>query len=70
MKDLICRKMADVLEGISCERLMDIMEIPADERMGDFAIPCFSLAKEQRRNPAVIAAEFREALSGLFRCAH
>lgn len=63
MKDLICRKMADVLEGISCERLMDIMEIPADERMGDFAIPCFSLAKEQRRNPAVIAAEFREALS-------
>lgn len=63
MKDLICRKMADVLEGISCERLLDIMEIPADERMGDFAIPCFSLAKEQRRNPAVIAAEFREALS-------
>lgn len=65
MKNIFCEKAAKILGGgVSREKLLGIMEIPADEKMGDFAIPCFSLAKEQRRNPAMIAAEFREALSG------
>ena len=64
MKDLFCKKAAEVLEGITREQLQAITEVPTDEKMGDFAIPCFSLAKEQHRNPAVIAAEFREILSG------
>lgn len=63
MKKVLCEKVADVLEGISAEELLEIIEIPADEKMGDFAIPCFSLAKVQRKNPTVIAAEFKEILS-------
>ena len=63
MKKVLCQKAAEVLEGISKEQLLEIMEIPADERMGDFAIPCFALAKVQRKNPAVIAAEMKEKLS-------
>ncbi|MCM1541100.1 MAG: arginine--tRNA ligase [Blautia sp.] len=64
MKELFCKKAAEVLEGISEEQLLALLEVPADEAMGDYAIPCFTLAKEQRRSPAVIAAEFREILSG------
>lgn len=63
MKDLFCKKAAEVLEGISYGQLLAITEIPSDEKMGDYAIPCFALAKELHRNPAVIAAEFREILS-------
>ncbi len=60
MKELFCKKASEVLGGITCERLLDITEVPANKKLGDYAIPCFSLAGEQRRNPAVIAAEFRE----------
>ncbi|MCM1064622.1 MAG: arginine--tRNA ligase [Eubacterium sp.] len=64
MRELFCEKAAEVLEEISEEQLRALLEVPTDETMGDYAIPCFALAKEQRRSPAVIAAEFREILSG------
>ncbi|MCM1214501.1 MAG: arginine--tRNA ligase [Lachnospiraceae bacterium] len=64
MRELFCEKAAEVLEEISEEQLRVLLEVPTDETMGDYAIPCFALAKEQRRSPAVIAAEFREILSG------
>ncbi len=63
MKKKLCNKVAKVLEGISYEQILELMEIPADEKMGDFAIPCFSLAKIWRKNPAIIAADFAEALA-------
>ena len=63
MKKTLCKKISKVLDEISYQQLLELIEIPADEKMGDFAIPCFSLAKIQRKNPAVIAAEFKEILS-------
>ena len=51
------------MEGVTCEQLEAIVEVPADEKMGDFAIPCFSLARQRRRDPAVIAEEFRKIIS-------
>ncbi|MGN0140812.1 MAG: arginine--tRNA ligase [Roseburia sp.] len=63
MKKVLCEKAAKMLDGISCEKLLELMEVPADEKMGDYAIPCFSLAKVQHRNPAAIAAELKEQLS-------
>ena len=62
MKKKLCNEVVKVLEGISYEQALELMEIPADEKMGDFAIPCFSLAKIWRKNPAIIAAEFTAAL--------
>lgn len=65
MKNEFCEKAAKILgERITRQQLLAITEVPADEKMGDYAIPCFALAKEQRRNPAIIAAEFREILCG------
>lgn len=63
MKKKLCNDVAKVLEGISYDQLLELIEIPVDEKMGDFAIPCFSLAKIWRKNPAIIAAEFAEALN-------
>lgn len=63
MKKELCNKISNVLSGISYSRLLEIIEVPTEEKMGDFAIPCFSLAKVQRKNPAIIATEFKEILS-------
>ncbi len=62
MKEALCEKMAKVLGDFSYEQLMVLVEIPADEKLGDFAIPCFALAKVQRKNPSLIAAELAEKL--------
>ena len=39
-----------------------LIEVPTDEKMGDYAFPCFRLAKEFRKAPDVIAAEIAERL--------
>lgn len=39
-----------------------LIEVPTDEKMGDYAFPCFRLAKEFRKAPDAIAAEIAEKL--------
>ena len=63
MKKELCNKISKVLHGISYSQLLEIIEIPTEEKMGDFAIPCFSFAKVWHKNPAMIATEFKEILS-------
>lgn len=43
----------------------DLIEIPPNPTMGDFAFPCFSLAKVYRKAPPVIAGELAEKLKAL-----
>lgn len=62
MKAKICNSIANVLEIVSAEEIEKIMEIPPEEHMGDYAVPCFSFAKIMRKNPAVIAADLKSAL--------
>ncbi|AJF62028.1 TPA: arginine--tRNA ligase [Candidatus Woesearchaeota archaeon] len=40
-----------------------VLEIPPDENMGDYALPCFTLAKELRKSPAEIAKEIGGKIS-------
>lgn len=40
------------------------IEQPRDPALGDFAFPCFALAKERRKAPPAIAAELAKELSG------
>ena len=39
------------------EEIMDILEVPAKVEMGDYAFPCFRLAKIYRKAPPLIAQE-------------
>lgn len=41
----------------------ELIEIPPNPTMGDFAFPCFSLAKVYRKAPPVIAGELAEKLN-------
>ena len=44
-------------EGLSEQELYDMLALPPDTAMGDFALPCFRLAKTMRRSPVLIAEE-------------
>ena len=35
----------------------EMLEIPPDKKMGDYAFPCFRLAKQFRKAPALIAQD-------------
>ena len=51
-------KLLEALEtGLTAEDLMLSIEIPPSKEMGDFAFPCFRLAKTMRKAPAQIAEE-------------
>lgn len=38
------------------------LDFPPNKQMGDLAIPCFDLAKEQQKNPAEIASELAQKI--------
>jgi len=59
-KDIIAEKIAVQDTGLTAEEIKEIIEIPADESMGDYAFPCFRLAKTMHRAPQQIAAEIAE----------
>lgn len=63
MKKKICQYLSEVLVEMSEEELMETMEIPPEEKMGDLALPCFAMAKKLRKNPMVIASELVEKLN-------
>lgn len=67
-KSEIAKILKKEIEGFSLEDLYLLLEIPQDEGMGDYALPCFKLAKEFRKAPNVIAEEIKEKISkeGLF----
>ena len=46
--------------NISENQIIEYIEVPTDEKMGDFSFPCFKLAKELKKAPAVIAQEIKE----------
>ncbi len=49
--------------GMNEAELVSYIEIPPDSSMGDYAFPCFRLAKAMRKAPAAIAAELKDKLA-------
>jgi len=64
MKTKICQYLSEVIKEVSKEELHNAMEIPPEEKMGDYALPCFVMAKKMHRSPMQIAAELAEKLNG------
>lgn len=61
-KAVIAEQISSVL-NIGQEDVMKLLEIPPRPEMGDYAFPCFSLAKTLRKAPNAIASELKEQLS-------
>lgn len=62
-KDEICKIIAENVDGISYEDALSMVEVPTDTKMGDYAFPCFKLAKVLRKAPPLIAKDIAGKLA-------
>lgn len=62
MKTKIVDLLTPHIEGMSSEEISTLIEIPPRPEMGDFAFPCFRLAKLMHKAPNAIAADIRAAI--------
>ena len=56
-------KIISKITEIETNELKSYLEIPPDTKMGDYAFPCFRLAKVLKKAPPVIAMELKENIS-------
>lgn len=59
MKDKIVNLIAEHVDGMSAEEISTYIEIPPKPELGDFAFPCFRLAKSMHKAPNLIAADIK-----------
>ncbi|MBP3597516.1 MAG: arginine--tRNA ligase [Clostridia bacterium] len=57
-KEIIAKKISIATE-IDTKELENYIEIPPNKEMGDYAFPCFKLAKTLRKSPMIIAEEIK-----------
>ena len=58
-KQIIAKQISKTIE-INAKELEGYIETPKDSKNGDYAFPCFRLAKELRKAPPAIASEIKE----------
>ncbi len=63
-KEEIAKILADADIGLALDEIKDIVEVPSDSKMGDYAFPCFKLAKVLRKAPPMIAKDIAEKIAG------
>ncbi|MFW5649352.1 MAG: arginine--tRNA ligase [Candidatus Alkaliphilus sp. MAG34] len=61
-KKRLCKKLSENIPQLTEEEILVMIEIPPDTKMGDFAFPCFRLAKIFRNAPNAIANSIAENL--------
>ena len=62
-KEEIAKIIAKHVDGLELAEIMDMVEVPQDTKMGDYAFPCFKLAKVLRKAPPLIAKGIAEGIS-------
>ena len=50
------------IDGVSEEELYDLIALPPNLEMGDYALPCFKFAKLMRKSPVMIAEELKQSV--------
>lgn len=60
-KKHIAEKLASC--GIDKEEIEAAIAVPPDNKMGDYALPCFKFAKVMRKSPVVIAEELKNTFA-------
>ncbi len=62
MKDKIVEILAKNIEGVAASDIENLIEIPPKPELGDFAFPCFTLAKTLRKAPQMIAEDIKNKI--------
>lgn len=65
MKDFkleVVKLLNSKVNDLSIDEIYNMIEVPSNSEMGDYAFPCFKLAKVLRKAPSMIAKEIVESL--------
>ena len=63
-KQLVAKNIADAA-NIDIQAVENALTTPPSAELGDYAFPCFILAKQLKKSPAIIASELAEKLQGV-----
>jgi len=64
MKELIAEILGKNL-NLKKEEILNLLEIPKDSKLGDYAFPCFALAKTLKKDPIIIAKEISSKIENI-----
>ena len=62
MKNQFVNLLSQNIEVLTSEEISQLIEIPPKPEMGDFAFPCFRLAKSYHKAPPMIAQDLKESI--------
>ena len=60
-KEIIANKLSKIID-MDINEIKESIEIPKDTKHGDYAFPCFKLAKTLRKSPQLIAQDLKEQI--------
>ena len=63
-KASLCAALSNA-SALPCDQIEGMLETPPNPEIGDFALPCFKLAKVMKKAPGAIAAELYEKLGSI-----
>lgn len=63
-KDYVAQELAKCLPELELSQIEEGIEVPKEKTMGDYAFPCFRLAKTLRKAPNLIAQDVAAKLEG------
>ena len=69
-KNMAATCLSELLNGFSTADIFDMLEYPADRKLGDIALPCFKLSKAMRMPPQKIAESLCAGLKANEECAN
>ncbi|HZK34037.1 MAG TPA: arginine--tRNA ligase [Bacillota bacterium] len=59
----IAKQLASIVEGLDEMQLYEMLEVPPNPEMGDFALPCFKLSKTLKKSPIQIAETLAQSMA-------
>lgn len=63
-KTKIAEVICEMDDSLNMDFIEGIIKMPPNSEMGDYALPCFKLAKQMKKPPVVIAKEIKSSLEG------
>ena len=58
----VAKSLKEKIEDLTLEEIVGLIEVPPNSEMGDYAFPCFRLAKVFRKAPNMIAADIAQSI--------
>ena len=63
-REKIAEIIAPAVGSLTASEILEMVESPTDSKLGDYAFPCFKLAKAERKAPHLLAVEIAGKIAG------